>query len=158
MSKMYGFGVAITEQKIVPKSAKALLELIAMAPAYNESCCVELAEYAKDRLEPGQSLCDLSVQEILDTLNCFNNPQVSRTVAHILEEVIQEAEEIEMDAVVDDYTDDEYLVFIPKYPWKMTRNEYDMTDITLTDTIAKYIAVISDIEPIVKEQTWQWCD
>lgn len=158
MSYFDGFGVAITEQNIVPKSSQALLDLIRMAPAYYESSCIELAEYAKDKLEPGQSFAMLSVEELLNTLNCIDNLQVSRTVAHVLEEVIQEAEEIEMDAVVDDYNDNEYLVFIPKYPWKLTRNEHDMTDITLADTLAKYIAVISDVEPIVKEQTWQWMD
>lgn len=154
----YGFGVAITEQNIVPKSTQAILDLLAMAPSdYCESCIRDLAEYAKYELEEGQTLAQLSVNQVLEVLN-ENEPQCCKGIAPILAAVIHKTENIEMAAVCDDYTSKEYLVYIRKYPWNMSRAECDMTDITLTDIIAEYIAVISDVEPIVKEQNWQWCD
>ena len=155
MSYHYGFGVAITEQNIVPKSTKAVLELINMAPDFAEVAMTMLHDFLDD--EGFSDLETAPLDRIMEVLN-YEEPQCCKTIASVLAEVISHAEDIEMAAVCDDYTSQEYLVYIRKYPWNMSRAECDMTDITLTDTIAKYIAVISDVEPIVNEQNWQWCD
>ena len=154
MSYFTGFGVAITNQKIIPKSTQAILDLLDMAPSYEARCIVDLV----GELESfGQHIAQLPVETVLEVLN-EDEPQCCKSIAPILAAVIREAEDIEVEAVADDYTNNEYLVYIHKYPWNMSRNEHDMTETTFTDIIAKYIAVISDVEPIVKELSWQWMD
>lgn len=153
MANYYGYGIAIAKE-MTPKSTKQLFELLRMAPQYEGVCVETLSEYAKDNtLEEGQNLYDLPVSECFRVLT-DEDWRGFNSVAVILAEVIHEAEDIELGAVQDMYTENAFLVVEPHYPWYMG-NLRDMTPETLQDIIMKYLSIITDVTPVFKEYEWQ---
>lgn len=152
MSNCYGYGIAITDE-ITPKSTKHLLELLSMAPEYGKDALQALREYASCTLKEGQTLHDLPVSGCLEILTNEDWRGIS-SVAVILADVIQEVEQIELSAVQNTYTGETFLVFEPRLPWTLKKNERDMTEITMQDLVMKYLSIISDAAPVFKECEW----
>lgn len=152
MCKLHGFGIGITEQRIEPKSSQSVLDLLAMAPAYNAACIKKLEAYEQEK-NIGHSWEKLAVSEILAVLT-KNGPCYCKSIAPVLASVISEAEGIIVEATSDDFTCQEYLVFTPQYPWVLVENERNLSQQKLETIFTRYLSIITDMPVRIGEQCW----
>lgn len=60
-----------------------------------------------------------------------------------LTEVIEEAEHLLFTAC-DSHDGDEYLVYMPSYPWNLRENERDLTEERIREILSRYVSILSD--------------
>ena len=60
-----------------------------------------------------------------------------------VQDVILEAEHLLFSAC-DDYNSNNYLLYMPSYPWHLQRNEHNLTEETVKQIFAKYVTILSD--------------
>ncbi len=124
---IYGYGIRISD--ITEESVKRLEALLSLAPEY----------YRKVR----GWLCDCEISEpnYDDYLDFDQDFQLG--LATILKEVILETENVELTAC-DDYDGRTYLVYEPRYPWRIPDSEIDLCEERLERIFQKYVPILTD--------------
>lgn len=121
----YGYGICVDE--IDTRDVKPLGKLLAMAPKFREKIKGELSDAGIKR----------------PTWDDYMNWDVDYYLglATILKEVIEEAEGISMTAC-DNYDNEKYLLYQPKYPWELADSERNLTEEQVKDIFDRYVCIL----------------
>lgn len=66
-------------------------------------------------------------------------------LATILSSVIEEAEHVHFTAC-DDFDGNDYLIYMPSYPWELSENECGLTEKRIEEILRKYVSILTDDE------------
>lgn len=126
---IYGYGVCISKMKKRP-TLKRLKALLSLAPGVEADVKAHFKEHGIKR----PSYDDYMEYDQTYMLG----------LATIIKEVILEAEDIDFTAC-DNYERDQYLVFEPVYPWRITRDkEKSLTEESIDEILHRYLSVLTD--------------
>lgn len=132
---IYGYGICVSD--IQSASLDRLILLLERAPRYH------------------QSLKNLLTQMGIDTptYDDYMETDVDYMLglATIMSEVIAEAESIHFLAC-NSQDCDNYLVYAPKYPWKLPQNEQSLTEERIAEILTEYVNILTDEEIIIDYQ------
>lgn len=127
----YGYGICVSD--IREKNVARLENLLAKAPKFSQEFHEWLAEsIMEDRLPEWEDYME------------FENDLGFTGLAAILQEVISEAESIELLAC-SDFDGHKYLIFTPAYPWiPLNDVEKNLTEEKIAEILKKYIKILTD--------------
>lgn len=123
----YGFGICT--DPLADADVSRIRELIHRAPAY---------EMKVEDLLRGSGISDATADDYLELE--INN---GYGIASIMAEVIGEADDVLLTAC-DNYDGEQYLLYMPSYPWLLRANEFSLTEERIRQIIEKYAAILSD--------------
>lgn len=123
----YGFGICT--DTLASADVSRIRELIHCAPAYEAK--------VEDLLRDSE-ISDATSDDYLELE--INN---GYGIASIMAEVIGEAENVLLTAC-DNYDGEQYLLYMPSYPWSLRANEFNLTEERIRQIIEKYAAILSD--------------
>lgn len=127
--RTFGYGVKISElQNIV---VSKVVELIQTAPQYAKVFNEWLGSCGVEKLT-------------LDDLKEFDD-DYCLGLATILSEVIGECEDIWL-TPCGDLDDETYLLYTPRYPWYMNRQDKSLKESDIQSLLTKYLSKITDEE------------
>ena len=131
----YGYGICTDE---IETTADKIEELLKFAPKLKN----EMHEWFED--------CDI-IEPTIEDYEEFDQNWCGG-IATILQSVIIEAEQIEF-TYADDFNCARYLLYSPKYPWRMQNNENNLTEDDIANIFRKYISILTDKEIIIDYQS-----
>lgn len=155
MSKNYGYGIVATDD-MMPKSTQHILNLLHHAPSLEKICLADLYSYLENNPDTANAVTDIPVAKCLQIIlemDCEDSENF-KTVIPILQAVIYEAEGINLCHAQDLYDNKEYLAFVPLFPWFLSKNERDITPISLKDIVMKYLSMVCDAQPDFTTYEW----
>lgn len=126
----YGYGICISE--VTPQGEdriNRLKELLSRAPKYQNSMQAWFDE------------CGIKNPCWDDYLEFDQDYDLG--LATILQEVIEEVEGLRLVACKD-YEDEQYLLFVPLYPWQIRDEERDLTEDRIREIITRYTCMLVD--------------
>lgn len=91
---------------------------------------------------------NINTNNIKEILKYQGGPGGIHGIGAILSDVIYENEEIEFYNCFD-YDGNEYLLYIPSYPWFLSEKEKNMRKEELEKILVKYISILTDEEIIL---------
>ncbi len=123
----YGYGICTSDLEV--NSVERIEALLERAPDYRAFVheCFESMEIKQPIVEDYVTI----------------SADINYGIASILMEVIQEATGLRLEACDDDDCCD-YLIYMPKYPWKMSEEDRSVTEEQIAELIREYVAIISD--------------
>lgn len=123
----YGFGICT--DPLAAADVSRIRELIHCAPAYE----AKVEDLLRD-----SGISDATADDYLELEinNCYG-------IASIMAEVIGEAEDLLLTAC-DNYDGEQYLLYMPSYPWSLRAEEHNLTEDHVRRIIEKYAAILSD--------------
>lgn len=124
---IYGYGIIVSDLKKV--TYERVEQLIHKAPKYEEGYKTWLSE---------NGITNPSLDELIEFDEDFG-----LGLATTLQEVILEAEGIELTACID-YEDKTYLLYEPTYPWNLKETEIRFTEEFIRSLLIKYVSIITD--------------
>ena len=123
----YGYGICVSDIADIP--VERLRQLLEKAPMF----CKKVDEWlAQNGIE----------HPAYDDYMSFDD-EYMLGLATILSRVIEEVEQIHLTAC-DDYNGDDYLIYMPSYPWELSENELTLTEEQIEQVLSKYVSVLTD--------------
>lgn len=144
----YGYGVAfdgycnIPGGSVRPASTQRILQLIHMAPDYEQEALSELNLLLCDNAYTGKAISELPVNVVVEWL-VQDDESYCSGIAPILRDVIAEAEGIPLVAYSTENCLD-YLVLAPCLPWNTSFKVKQLTQEKLDAILHKYMSIITD--------------
>lgn len=123
----YGFGICT--DPLAAADVSRIRALIHCAPAFEAK--------VEDLLRDSE-IADATADDYLELE--INN---GYGLASIMAEVIGEAENVLLTAC-DNYDGEQYLLYMPSYPWSLRANEFTLTEERIRQIVEKYAAILSD--------------
>lgn len=131
----YGYGICTSE---IPESDVGRLQkLLVLAPKFH----AKVEGWLKE-----QKITEPTWDDYMEYDQDFD-----LGLATILKEVIEEVEGIALNAC-DDYDSVRYLMYSPRYPWKLSDADRNLTQEGLKAMFLKYIGILTDREIEVEYQ------
>lgn len=127
----YGYGICVSDLGDPP--VERIQDLLAMAPAFQR----EVQEWLDER-----GITDPDPDDYMEFDQDF-----MLGFATILKKVILEAENVELKAC-DSPAGEDYLLFVPDYPWNQKNRKRLKTEEEVQDLFRKYVSILTD-EPII---------
>lgn len=125
----HNYGYGICTDKLETAEVSRIQTLIRCAPEY---------EKVVNKLLQERGITEPTADDYLELE--INGPY---GIASILQDVILEAESLLFTAC-DDYNSNNYLLYMPSYPWHLQRNEHNLTEEAVRQIFAKYVTILSD--------------
>lgn len=125
----HNYGYGICTDKLETADVSRIQALLRCAPEYEKTVNKLLLERGITDPEPDDYL-------ELEINSCCG-------MASILQDVILEAEGLIFIAC-DDYNSNNYLLYMPSYPWHLQANERGLTEEAVRQIFAKYVSILSD--------------
>ena len=125
----HNYGYGICTDKLETAEVSRIQALIHCAPEY---------EKVVNKLLHERGIAEPTADDYLELE--INGPY---GIASILQDVILEAEHLLFSAC-DDYNSNNYLLYMPSYPWHLQRNEHNLTEEAVRQVFAKYVTILSD--------------
>lgn len=125
----HNYGYGICTDKLETAEVSRIQALIRCAPEYEKVVNTLLQEHG---------ITEPTADDYLELE--INGPY---GIASILQDVILEVEGLLFSAC-DDYNSNNYLLYMPSYPWHLQRNEYNLTEEAVRQIFAKYVTILSD--------------
>ena len=125
----HNYGYGICTDKLENAEVSRIQALIRCAPEY---------EKVVNKLLQDRGITEPTTDDYLELE--INGPY---GIASILQDVILEAEHLLFSAW-DDYNSNNYLLYMPSYPWHLQRNEHNLTEEAVRQVFAKYVTILSD--------------
>lgn len=126
----YGYGIC-TDKILKDVTVERIENLLVHAPKLRAL----ISDYFK-----AQDISKPTVEDFMDYDNDYGC-----NIAYILQEVIEEAEGIEMCRCTN-YENEAYLIYMPNYPWWLPENEANLTQKDIEKIIIKYASILTDTE------------
>ena len=126
-----GYGICVSD--IEDLSVERLEKLIAMAPIFQK----DVQEWLTER--------EITEPTVEDYLEYAYDQDLHLGLAPILQEVILEAENVDLVAC-NDFYNAEYLLCCPSYPWSHTEYRQLPTEEAADELFRKYVSVLTDQE------------
>lgn len=123
----YGYGICVSELCDIP--VERLGALLHCAPHFAS----KVQDWLNQRGIDAPSYSDYMAYDQLFMLG----------LATFLAEVIEEAEHLLFTAC-DSHDGDEYLVYMPSYPWNLREHERDLTEERIQEILSRYVSILSD--------------
>ncbi len=123
----YGYGIKTGNVKI--NSVEQLQALIALVPEYAESI--------------GRGLKENGIEHPIISDYLDYEEDFPYGLAIILQRVIEETEGVVFTACNNFYGEN-YLLYVPDYPWRMGEKDKEMTEEKVQECLKKYIAILTD--------------
>ena len=132
----YGYGICVSNLKI--DSVERIEKLLSLAP----NCREKVHAWFK-----AESITNPTVDSYYeyDGMDCNG-------MTNIICESLYEASGV-MFYECDDYNDNDYILYMPSYPWLLRKSEINVTEEQLKDIFMKFCSIITDtvIEPEYQE-------
>ena len=127
-----GYGVDVTDLNITPER---MVEFLKLDP--------EAEAMARTFFE--QRGIDSPTMDDFECFDEFGVPAIASTIAAVMNNVEENIQFIG----VSDFDDEEFVLWVPTYPWDMTGRERTITPDELDAIFGKYTTIISDkpVEP-----------
>lgn len=126
----YGYGICVSD--IREKNVARLENLLAKAPKFSQEFHEWLSEFTEDRLPEWEDYME------------FENGWGFRGLSSILQEIILEAESIEL-LSCSDFDGRSFLIFTPAYPWTPLNDvEKNLTEEKVAEILKGYIKILTD--------------
>ena len=126
----HNYGYGICTDKLETAEVSRIQALIRCAPEYEKVVNTLLQEHG---------ITEPTADDYLELE--INGPY---GIASILQDVILEVEGLLFSAC-DDYNSNNYLLYMPSYPWHLQRNEYNLTEEAVRQIFAKYVTVTAGV-------------
>lgn len=123
----YGYGICVSDIK--EHDVNQLEKLLELAP--------EFQKMVRDWLS-GQAIATPGWDDYMRYDKTYG-----LGLATFLQQVIQEAEKIEMTACAN-FDDTPYLLYQPSYPWNISDAERNLTENTLTALFQRFVGILTD--------------
>lgn len=125
----HNYGYGICTDKLETSTVSRIQLLIHCAPEY---------EKAVNKLLLERGINDPQADDYLELeINgCYG-------IASLLQDVILEAEGLVFIAC-DDYNSNNYLLYMPSYPWHLPAKERSLSEEDIRQIFAKYVSILSD--------------
>lgn len=125
----HNYGYGICTDRLETAEVSRIQALIRCAPEY---------EKAVNKLLQDRGITDPEPDDYLEL-----EINGSYGMASIMQDVILEAEGLIFTAC-DDYNSNNYLLYMPSYPWHLQENEHSLTEEAVRQIFAKYVSILSD--------------
>ena len=125
----YGYGIWVSD--IVDVPVERLVHLLEQAPIFHQAVYDWLAEEGIEN-------------PAFEDFTAFDNDYMLG-LSTILSRVIEEAEHISFTAC-DDFDGNDYLIYMPSYPWELPENERSLTEERIEDILRTYTSILTDDE------------
>lgn len=132
----YGYGICVSD--IVDVPAERLLLLLEHAPVFHQEVKNWLAEEGIEN-------------PAFEDYMAFDDDYMLG-LSTFLSRVIEEAEHISFTAC-DDFNANDYLIYMPSYPWEMPENERSLTEEHIEAVLRKYVSILTDDELTIDYQS-----
>lgn len=123
----YGYGICVSD--IMEQDVSRLEKLLEAAPEFQKT------------VHDGLSARGITTPEWDDYMEYDGLYNLG--LATFLQEVIKEAEKIELTAC-DDFEGVPYLLYQPSYPWNLSDIERNLTEKSLTELFQHYAGILTD--------------
>lgn len=126
----YGFGFCVDDIETTPEN---ILKLAALKP----DVLKDVREYLNDIFNGEEYKDEELTMEDFDELE---GDYCERGVAYVLYHVIDEIRVV----FADDYNGTPYILFCPRYPWNIKKNEKNLSENDVIKIFAKYVNILTD--------------
>ena len=132
----YGYGICVSEIGEVP--VERLITLLECAPVFH----AEVQNWMQQH--------DISQPTYEDYMEYDQIFMLG--LASLLSDVIKEAEHIQFTAC-SDYEGNDYLIYMPSYPWELAESERRLTEDKIVEVLSRYISLLTDKVLDIKYQS-----
>lgn len=123
----YGYGICVSD--IVDVPVERLMLLLEQAPVFHQEVNDWLAQ---------EGIEDPAYEDYM----AFDEDYMLG-LSTILSHVIEEAEHVHFTAC-DDFDGNDYLIYMPSYPWELPDNERRLTEERIEDILRTYTSILTD--------------
>ena len=123
----YGYGICVSELVNIP--VERLRLLLEQAPSFCKEVDTWLVENGIEN-------------PTYDDYMEFDDEYMTG-LATILSRVIEEVEHIHFTACKD-FDNDDFLIYMPRYPWELPDSEHDLTEERIEDILTAYVSILTD--------------
>lgn len=132
----YGYGICVSD--IVDVPVERLVLLLEHAPVFHQEVNDWLAE---------QGIENPAFEDYM-----AYDKDYMLGLSTFLTRVIEEAEHVCFTAC-DDFNGNDYLIYMPSYPWELPENERSLTEERIEEVLRKYVSIITDDELTIDYQS-----
>lgn len=132
----YGYGICVNDIK--ERDMSRLEKLLEAAPEFQKSVHSWLSTH------------EITAPQWDDYMGC--DVLYNLGLATFLQQVIQEAERIELTAC-NDFDGVTYLLYQPSYPWNLSDAERNLTEQSLTELLQSYVGILTGDEVLVDHRS-----